>query len=148
MRGNEILEAMAVIVDCLMNASESSASLNRVIKNMVGSTSQFSGKEVTNYLDAYKAKMLMRNISEERQLNGFAKVVAPSIHIEVLVIQADCCDWGEFKEWLLKRYNLDNSLRLSTDLMDWVKLPEKGRKKEGMTLGVGPNRARYEQGRS
>ena len=35
-------------------------------------------------LEAYKAKMLMRDILDDRRLFAFPRVVTPSIHIEVL----------------------------------------------------------------
>ena len=53
----------------------------------------------------------------------------PSIHAEVLEIQMTCRSWEELEERLLQRYGLDDSLRLSKrELMDWVELPDKGRK--------------------
>ena len=55
-------------------------------------------------------------------------MVTLSIHVEVLEIQADCCNWVEFEERLLEKYGLDDSLRISKrDLMEWVELPGKGR---------------------
>ena len=53
----------------------------------------------------------------------------PSIDAEVLEIQTTFRSWEELKERLLQRYGLDNSLCLSKrELMDWVELPDKGRK--------------------
>ena len=62
MRGGELVEPMVVIVERLMNARASSAGLDRVIETIVGKTGRFNGKDVTNYLEAIKAEMLMRDI--------------------------------------------------------------------------------------
>ena len=40
---------------------------------------QFVGKEVSCYLEAYEAKMFMRDILEARWLSNFARVVTPSL---------------------------------------------------------------------
>ena len=76
MRGSELVEARAIVVDRLLNARESSTGLNRAIENIVGMKSQFNGKEVSSYLETYRAKMVMRDIPEERRLGNFDRVVA------------------------------------------------------------------------
>ena len=88
MRGSELAEAMVVAVDRLVNARESSVGLDRVIETIVS----------MNYLEAYKAEMLMRHILVERQLMEFARVVTLSIHSEVLETQANKHNWSKFEE--------------------------------------------------
>ena len=128
MRGGELAEAMAAAVDRLVNAREGINGLDRAIETVVNTMGRFNGRDSTSYLDAYKAEMLMRNIPEDRRLTGFPRVVTPSIHTEVLEIQADCRNWEEFEERIFEKYGLDDSLRISKmDLMEWVELPGKGR---------------------
>ena len=55
------------------------ARLDKAIEMIVGTFVQFIGKEVSCYLEAYKAKMLMRDILEARWLSIFARVVTPSL---------------------------------------------------------------------
>ena len=88
MRGNELAEVMAVIVDCLVNARESTNGLYKSVETILGMTGRFNGKDVMNYLEAFKAKMLMRDVFQ--RLSAFLGVVMPSIHVEVLEMQADC----------------------------------------------------------
>ena len=71
MRGSEVAEVMAVAVDRIVNAREGVGSLDRAIETIVGTTGRFNGKEVLTYLEAYKAKMLMRDIPADRWLSGF-----------------------------------------------------------------------------
>ena len=66
MRGGELVEAMAAAIDPLMNAHESLAGLDKAVKLILGTPGQFNGGDVTNYLEAYKATMLMWDISKER----------------------------------------------------------------------------------
>ena len=126
MRGSEFGEAMAVVVDHLVSAHEGMSALDRAIEATVDKVGWFGGKDATSYLEAYRSEMQMRNIPEDRWLTGFARVVTSSIHAEMIEIQAGCHDWANFVEWVLERYNFDDSLRLSEkDFMDWVDNPGK-----------------------
>ena len=128
MRGSELAEAMVVVVDRLVNARESTSGLDRVVETIVGMTGRFNRKNIMNYLEAFKAEMLMRDVPDDRQLSAFPRVVIPSTHTEVLEMQADSRSWQEFEERLLKRYGFDDSLQLSKrELMEWVESPRKGR---------------------
>ena len=51
----------------------------------------------------------MRDISEDKQLSGFPRVITLSIHVKVLEIQANCRNWTELEEKLLQRYGIDDS---------------------------------------
>ena len=129
MRRGKLAATMAVVVDRLLNARESSIGLDRAIETIVATMGQFNVKDVTSYLEAYMDEMIMRDIQEGRRLGSFSRFVAPSIHAEVLEIQMTCRSWEELEERLLQRYGLEDSLRLSMkDLMDWVEIPGTGRK--------------------
>ena len=86
MRDSELVEAMAVVVNRLVNARESTSGLDRAVDMVVDMTGRLNGKDVTNYLEAFKAKMLMRDVPEDTQLSAFTRVATPSIHAEVLEI--------------------------------------------------------------
>ena len=94
---------MVVAVDRLVSASEGMSALDRAIEAMVDKIGRFSGKHARSYLEAYKSKMQMRNIPEDRRLTGFPRVVTPSIHAEVLEVQADYRNWVDFAERILER---------------------------------------------
>ena len=68
MRGCELAEAMAAIVDCLVKLS----GLDRAIKTIVDTVGRFNGKDVTSYLEAYTAEILMWDIPKDRRLSRFA----------------------------------------------------------------------------
>ena len=100
-------------VNRIVNAREGTSTLDRAIPKIVGMIGRFNGKDVTNYLQAYRAEMKMRDILEDRRLSGFRWVVTPSIHTVVLEDQAHCRNWPEFEGRLLEWYNFNDSLRLS-----------------------------------
>ena len=126
MRGSELTEAMAV--DLLVNARKGMNALYRVIKAMVDKIGRFNRKDITSYLEAYRAEMLMRNIPEDRWLSAFPQVITASIHAEVLEVQGYCRNWGDFDGRLLEKYGFDDSLRMSKkDFMDWVEYWGQGR---------------------
>ena len=113
MRGSELAEAMAVAVDQLVGAPEGTGALDRAIESIFDAIGRFGGKNDTSYLEAYQAEMNMRDIPKDRRLSGFHQVVTPSIHAEVLELQAGCQIWEEFEGQLLEKYELDDLLRLS-----------------------------------
>ena len=90
MRGSELAQAMAATVDHIVNACEGAGGLNRAIEMIVRMIGRFNGKDVKSYLEAYRAEMIMRDISEDKKLSGFPRVVTLSIHAKVLEIQDDC----------------------------------------------------------
>ena len=62
--------------------------------------------------------MLMRNIRKAKELSGFARVVMPSLHGEILEMIAERL-LEEFVRGLLEEYGLDDSLRMTEkDLLD------------------------------
>ena len=61
-------------------------------------------------------------------MSRFPRVVTPSIHTEVLEIQANYRNWLEFERRLLERYGFNDSLRLSKrEFMEWAESPGEGR---------------------
>ena len=52
MRGSELAEAMAVVVDRLVSAREGVNALDRAIEATVDKIGRFSGKDATSYLEA------------------------------------------------------------------------------------------------
>ena len=83
---------------------------------------------MTSNLESYRFEMIMRDIPVDRRLSGFSRVVSPSIHAEVLEVQASCQKWEEFEGRLLERYKFDDSLRLSKrEFLEWCDNPGKGR---------------------
>ena len=88
MRWGDLAKAMATVCgpfDCLVNTRERSSGLGTIV-DMVG---RFNGRDVTSYLEAYKAEILMPDILEDRRLSRLPQVVTLSIQTEVLEMQAD-----------------------------------------------------------
>ena len=62
---------MLKAVDHLVNTCESTSGLDRDVETVVGTTCRFNGKDVTNYLETFKAEMLMRDVLDDRRLFAF-----------------------------------------------------------------------------
>jgi hypothetical protein len=69
--------------------AEGASALDRAIEAVVGTIGRFSGKNATSSLEAYRAKMVMRDITEDRRLSGFPRVTTPGIHAEVLEVREE-----------------------------------------------------------
>ena len=89
------------------------SSLDRAIEETIDKIGRFSVKDATSYLEAYRSEMQMRNIPEDRRLTRFPRVVTPSIHTEMITIQAGYRDWADLAERVLEQYSYDDSLWLS-----------------------------------
>jgi hypothetical protein len=129
MRGADLAEAMASVVDRIVNARECANALDRAIEAVVGTIGRFSERNATSYLEAYRAEMVMRDIPEDRRLSRLPRVVVPGIHAEVLEVREECGTWEEFKGQLLEKYGHNDALRLSKRklIFKWVETPGKGR---------------------
>ena len=68
---------------------EGTSALDRAIEAVVGTIGRFDGKDATSNLEAYRAEMVMRDITEDRRLAGFPRVAMPGIHAEVLEVRAE-----------------------------------------------------------
>ena len=92
------------------------ARLDKAIEMIVGTFVQVIGKEVSCYLEAYKAKMLMRDILEARWFSSFVRfVIARGNH-----------NWEEFEREPLKVYGFDDYLKMpKKDFLDLVDSPDK-----------------------
>ena len=96
----------------VVSAREGMGALDMAIETIVGTIGRFGGKNATSYFEAYRAKKIMRDISEDRRLSRFPQVVTPSIHLEELEVQVGCRTWEEFEGRLLERYGVEDSLRM------------------------------------
>jgi hypothetical protein len=115
-------------VDRIVSGREGAGALDRAIEAIVGSIGRFDGKIATSYLDAYRAKMVMRDIPEDRRLSGFPRVATPGVQVEVLEVRDESGSWEEFESRLLERYRHDDAFRLSKrDFIEWVETPGQGR---------------------
>ena len=90
MRGTKLAKAMEATIHRLVNSCEGTGTLDRAIETIVGTIARFEGKNATSYLEPYRAKMIMRDILEDRRRPIFPRVVTPSIHAEVLKMQVGC----------------------------------------------------------
>ena len=116
-----------VAVDHLVSAREGMSALDKAIEATVDKIGRLSAKDATSYLEAYKSEMQMRDILEDRRLIGFPRVVTPSIHMEMIEIQAGCRNFVDFAVQVLEKYSYDDSLRLlRKDFVGWVNSPKKG----------------------
>ena len=128
MNGEDLATMMVAAMDRMMQERDNTTGLDRAIETVVGTMGRFDGKDVSRYLEGYRAEMLMRDVTAAKRLNSFARVVTPSLYGEILEMIAESGFWEEFETRLLEKYGLDDSLRISKkDLMDWVELPGKGR---------------------
>jgi hypothetical protein len=113
MRRADLAGAMASVVDQIVSACEGVGALDRAIEAVVVTIGRSGRKNATSYLEAYRAEMVMRYISEDRRLFGFPRVATPGVHVEVVEVREESRTWEEFEGRLLEKYGHDDALHLS-----------------------------------
>ena len=88
MRGNKLAEVMAVPVDCIVHTQEG-------IEAIVDIIGRFNGKDVTSYLEAYCAEMIMRDIPENGQLSRSDD----GLTIDWALVKRVCGHFDKRREW-------------------------------------------------
>ena len=77
MQGEDFVSMMFATMNRMMRKRENKVVLHKAIEMVIGTTNRVNGKEISRYLEVYKAKMLMRDIAEVKGLSSFARVVTP-----------------------------------------------------------------------
>ena len=95
MRGSELVEAMAIAIDLLVSAREGKGALDRGIETIVSMIGWFGGKNVKCYLEAYRAKMIMRDIPENGQLSRSDD----GLTIDWALVKRVCGHFDKRREW-------------------------------------------------
>ena len=72
-------ERMMEIFEKMMRCRDNDASVEKAIDRIVEVAGQFNGRNITEFLDAYKREMNQRDVSEARQILSFKRVVANNV---------------------------------------------------------------------
>ena len=72
-----------MMMDYMFRERDNIASLDKAIKKIIDVNGHFDGKDVTQYLEANKTEMLMRNIHVARKLSNFAKFIPSNLHSRI-----------------------------------------------------------------
>ena len=96
MNGEDLAMMMAAAMDRMLQERDNTAGLDRAIETIVGTMGRFDGKDVSRYLEGYRAEMLMRDVTAAKRLNSFARVVTPSLYGEILEMIPESGFWEEF----------------------------------------------------
>ena len=67
----EELERMMVIVKQMMRSRDNNASVDKAVDRTVEVMGQFNGRNITEFLDAYKREMVQRDVTAARQISSF-----------------------------------------------------------------------------
>ena len=89
----QLAEAMARMVDQMLQVRENFVVLDMVIDRIVDANGCFNGKDVTRYLEAYKREMWKKGIPVSRQVTSFLRTVTSSLYSRVLELQEANPEW-------------------------------------------------------
>ena len=70
---------MMAIFEQMMRCRDNDASVEKAIDRIVEVAGQFNGRNITEFLDAYKREMNQRDVSEARQILSFKRVSANNV---------------------------------------------------------------------
>ena len=123
----EELERMMVIMEQMMRSRDNDPSVHKVVDRTVEIMGQLNGRNITEFLDAYKREMVQRDMTEARQILSFKRVVANNIQKRVIELQEGKTMWSEFEKALLAEFVTEDSSRMTRYIL--MKSIEKKNKK-------------------
>ena len=62
---------MMAIFEQMMRCRDNNASVEKAVEHIVEVAGQFNGRNITEFLDAYKKEMNQRNVAEACQISSF-----------------------------------------------------------------------------
>ena len=105
--------------------SEISASVERLVQR----NGQFNGKDVSRYLQDYKAEMLRCRASEGLQVTSFNRVATDGLQGSIHGLQQQNPTWEAFEEALKTTFAIEDSSKATRrGFEDWVETSGKGLK--------------------
>ena len=75
------------IFEQMMRCRDNDASVEKVVECVVEVARQCDGRNITEFLDAYKREMNQRDVSEARQISSFKRVAANNVQRRVIKLQ-------------------------------------------------------------
>ena len=100
-----------------------------VVERLVQRNGQFNGKDVSRYLQDYKAEMLRCRASEGLQVTSFNRVATDGLQGSIHGLQQQNPTWEAFEEALKTTFAIEDSSKATRrGFNDWVETPDKGLK--------------------
>ena len=117
---------MMAIFEQMMRCRDNDASVEKAIDRIVEVAGQFNGRNITEFLDAYKREMNQRDVSEARQILSFKRVAANNVQRRVIEVQEGKTTWYEFEKAILAAFVVEDLSRITRHvLMKWIEKKDK-----------------------
>ena len=100
---------MMAIFEQMMRCRDNDASVEKAVDRIVKVAGQFNGRNITEFLDAYKSEMNERDIFEARQISSFKRVAANNVQRRVIELQEGKTTWSEFEKAILATFAIEDN---------------------------------------
>jgi hypothetical protein len=98
-----------------------------VVERIVERRGEFNGKDVSRYLQDYRAHMLRCGISEGYQVSAFNRVATDRLQASLRELQQQHPTWPAFEAAMKTAYAMEDSSKATwRGFEDWVAVPNKG----------------------
>ena len=119
-------ERMMEILEQMMRCRDNDASVEKAVNHIVEVAGQFHGRNITDFLDAYKKEMNQRDVAEALQISSFKRVVTNNIQRRVIELQEGRTTWSDFERVILAEFVTEDLSRLTRHvLMKWIEKKNK-----------------------
>ena len=119
-------ERMMVIFEQMMRCQDNDTNVGKAIDRIMEVVGQFNGRNITEFLDAYKREMNQRDVSEAHQILSFKRVVANNIQRRVIELQEGKTMWSDFERAILAEFATEDFPRMTRHvLMKWIEKKNK-----------------------
>ena len=109
-------ERMRVIFKQMIRSQDNNTSVEKVVGRVVEVVGQFYGRNITEFLDAYKREINQRDVSEVRQISSFKRVVINNIQRRVIELQEGRTTWSDFERVILTKFATEDLSRMAPNV--------------------------------
>ena len=110
-------ERMMAIFEQMMRGRDNDASVEKAVDCVVEVEGQFNGRNITEFLDAYKREINQRDMSEVCQISSFKQVVANNIQRQVIELQEGKTTWSKFEKAILADFATKDLSRMTRHVL-------------------------------
>ena len=110
----EEMSKMMMMFERMLQEQREMLEITTVVQRLVQRNGQFNGKEVSGYLQDYKAEMLRYGISERLQVSSFNRVATDELQERIHEIRQQSPTWESFEEAIRDAYDFLKPKRTRT----------------------------------
>ena len=96
-----------------MRSRDNDVRVEKVVDRIVEIMGQFNGRNITEFLDAYKGEINQRDVSEGHQTLSFKRAIANNLQTWVIELQEGKTTWSKFERAISTKLAIEDLSRMT-----------------------------------